>query len=131
MTVDEKVQALLVDDAALTVYVPAQRIRVPGDWQRMPLPYIIHQPVSGRTTHTHVEGLQSLRQWDFYEVSVYAQRHSEARIIADLVVTALDGYTDEDVNRIALANTPSPSLFDTDRKVARVSLDFEIAGGLT
>lgn len=131
MTCEEKVRALLIADDALTAVLPAERILVPGDWQSLSMPYLIHQPVVGRVTHTHSEGLVPLREWDFYEVSVYALTHSQARQIADLVVTALDNYSDDDVDRIALANTPRPEPFDDDRKIARVSLDFEIAGALT
>lgn len=131
MTCDEKVQVILLADAALTAVVPAARIKTPGDWQAMPRPYIIHQPQAGQVIHTHDGGLQPLRIWDFYEVAVYALTHGEARTIGDLVVNALDGYSDSDVQRIALASPPSAGPYDTDRKLARVSIDFEIAGTLT
>lgn len=131
MTVDEKVQVILLANVALVAVVPAARIKTPGDWQAMPRPYIIHQPQAGSVIHTHDGGLQPLRIWDFYEVAVYAETHGQARNIGNLVVNALDGYSDSDVQRIALASPPSAGPFDTDRKVARVSIDFEIAGTLT
>jgi hypothetical protein len=131
MTVEEKVQAVLVANSDLIARVATNRIKVPGDWQEMVLPYIIHQPVSGQVTQTHSGAVSALRQWDFYEVSVYAYKHSEARELADLVVAALDGYRDDDVDLIGLSSPPNIGEFDTDRKVARVTLDFEISGALT
>lgn len=132
MTVDEKVQAVLIASGDLTAQVSAERIKTPGDWQGLSVPYIVHQPaVPGRVTRTHVEGLQALRQWDFYEVAVYARTHGEARQIGDLVVSALDGYRDEDVDLIALGASAKAAPFDGERKVASVVLDFEIAGALT
>jgi hypothetical protein len=131
LTCEEKIQALLIASDALIALVAMDHISVPGDWQGRGVPYILHQPIVGRTIHTHVEGLAGLRQWDFYEVSIYATSYSEARTLGDLVVTALDGYRDDDVDRIALAHTPTTVPYDTDRKIARVTLDFEVAGGLT
>lgn len=131
MTVEEKVQVILLADSTLTAVVSGARIKTPGDWQGLERPYIIHQPHAGRVTHTYGEGLQPLRQWDFYGVEIYAATHGQARAIGELVIAAMDGYQDADVQRIALANPPVPGLYDTDRKVARLSLDFEIAGELT
>ncbi len=131
MTVEEKVQTILLASGALIAKVPGERIKPPGDWQSLPRPYVLHEPVLGRVTHTESGAAIELRQWDFYEVSVYATSHSEARQIGDLVIAALDGYIDDDVDRITLCKTPVPAPYDTDRKVARVNLDFEIYGGLT
>lgn len=131
MTVEEKVQAVLVDNSDLLVRIETAAISVPIDKQGARLPYILHQPVLGRVTSTHEGHALALRQWDFYEVSVYASTYSEAREVADLVVAALDGYRDDDVDLISLVDTPKPGLYDQERRVARVTLDFEIAGALT
>ncbi len=132
MTVEEKVYALLSAAAAVTVQVPAARIKPPGDWQDLARPYIVHAPINGagETVHTHDGGLQALRIWHFYCIEIYAQTTSQARAIAELVIAALDGHSDSDVDRIALASPPYLHAYDTDRKVAQVSLDFEIGGAL-
>lgn len=130
MTADQKVQAILTADANLTARVPAARIKVPGDWQSLERPYIIHYPQVGRVNHTH-EGTAALREWDYYTVEVWAATHGEARDIGDLVVLALDGYEDADTQRVAQAQTPTAGVYDTDRKVAHIFIDFQIAGSLT
>ncbi len=131
MTAEEKIYAILSNAAPVIAIVPAANIKVPGDWQSLQVPYIIHQPIVGRTIHTHSEGLQALRIWDFYTVEVYAASHGQARQIMDVIVAALDGYKDADVQRIALIKTPTAMPYDTDRKIACVSADFEVAGHLT
>lgn len=131
MTVEEKILAILSAAGSVTALVPTERIKPEGDWQNLARPYIVHQPIVGQPIHTHGEGLVSLRIWDFYEVSIYAASTSEARAIGEAVTAALDGHVDSEVNRIALANTPRISPYDTDRKVASVTLDFQVAGALT
>lgn len=90
MTVEEKAQAVLAAAAGVTALVPAARIRVPGDWQNLAAPYIIHYPVSVTPTRSH-EGLEALEVYDFYQVSVYAATFSAARAIERAVRSALDG----------------------------------------
>jgi hypothetical protein len=130
MTAEEKIFAVLSVNSPLLARVPKGRIKVPGDWQSLDLPYIVHFPVAAETIHCH-DGLKALRIWHFYQVSIFAARHSDARAIADLVVTALDGYHDADVDRIALVRPPFSVEYDTDRKVAHVAIDFQVAGALT
>lgn len=129
MTPEEKVYGILLSDAAVTALVPRDRILPPGDWQEIQKPYIVHFPVAGETTQCH-DGPQALNLWSFYQVSVFAATYSEARQIATVVRASLDGYCDEDTDRIALAHPPIPQAYDTDLKVAHVVLDFEIAGAL-
>jgi hypothetical protein len=131
MTVDEKVQAVLIANPALTARVPASRIKTPGDYQGLAQPYIIHFPQVGRVHQCSDEGTMALREWDFYSIEVWAATHGEARSIGDLVAAALDRYEDADVQRCALAQPPSAGPYDTDRKAARVIVDFEISGTLT
>lgn len=83
-------QAVLIAAAGLTALVPATRIRVPGDWQDMARPYIIHQPVTVRPTETH-NGLQALRIWDIYQVSVFSATFSSGRAVVEQVIAALRG----------------------------------------
>lgn len=131
MNVEDKVQGILAGNAALVAQVPVARIKTPGDWQAISSPYIIHQPVAGEVFHNYDGELLQLQMWSFYEVSIYATTHYLARTIGNLVVAALDGFMDADIQRIALGHPPVPGEYDTDRKIARLTLDFEIAGGLT
>ena len=130
MTAEEKIFAILSTDAGVLARVPRGRIKPPGDWQSLDMPYIVHFPVAAEPTNCH-EGPKALRIFRFYQVSVFAGSHSAARAIADLVVTALDGYSDSDVDRISLVRPPTSTDYDTDRKVSHVSADFQVAGGLT
>lgn len=90
MTVEEKAQAVLAAAVGVTALVPAARIRVPGNWQNLPAPYILHYPVAATPTRTH-QGLEALEVYDFYQVSVYAATFSAARAIERAVRSALDG----------------------------------------
>ena len=94
MTVEEKVQAILVGDATLIASVPAARIKTPGQHQNLTLPYIVHFPVGVEPTYTH-GGLAALRIWSYYQVSIFSDDYPTGRAIADLV-------------RDLLGNTRSP-----------------------
>lgn len=131
MTAEEKIQALLVANASLIAVVPASRIKGPGDWQGLDLPYIEHWPVApdpGIYTYGNV-ALQPWRKWSNYQVNCYAASVSEAKTIADLVVTALSVH-DSEISWVML-NRPFPLPSDTDRKVLQYVVDFQIAGNLT
>lgn len=92
MTITEKVQAVLIAAAGVTGLVPAARIKVPGTWQNLTRPYIVHRPVAeGSPTHTHDGGLESLRLWEFYQVSIFAATYDSGNAVAQAVRTALDG----------------------------------------
>lgn len=88
MTVEEATYAALSAAGAVTALVPASRIKVRGNWQNLAAPYIIHFPVSADPIHTH-EGRAALTGWPFYQVSIFATTYSQARAIAQAVVTAL------------------------------------------
>jgi hypothetical protein len=131
VTVEEKIQALLEGDEDLVALVPAARIKVPGDWQDLALPYIIHFPVTVEPTHTH-DGPQPLRFWPEYQVSVFAATYGEARTVCAAVEALLDGYRDALTDRIALSRPAVPvGDFDTDRKLSHLALGFSIMGALT
>lgn len=94
MTVEEKVQAILEAAGTVTALCPAARIRVPGTWQNLSAPYIIHFPVAVEPTRDH-SGLKVLRIWDPYQVSIFASTYSAGRALADAIRDALDGVTDD------------------------------------
>lgn len=89
--IEETVQATLAAASGVTAHVPVDRIKVSGNWQNLALPYIVHAAVSMTPTRTHDGGLESLRKWDAYQVDTFAATYSQARTIAEAVVTALDG----------------------------------------
>lgn len=92
MTIEEKVYALLAAAAGVTALVPAARIRPPGNWQNLALPYVVHFPLAPDPTETH-EGRQPLTGWT-YQVSCFADLYSHARAVGIAVRDALEGYHD-------------------------------------
>ncbi len=89
-TIDEKVYALLLEDAGVTALVPRSNIKSGGDYQGIPRPYIVHFPATVAPIYCH-DGLASLTPWPNYQVSSFAETYRQARDIADAVVTALTG----------------------------------------
>jgi len=89
MTSSEAVQEILTSDPHLLDIVPADRIRVPGPWQGMTPPYIIHVPVAVAPVRTH-GGLDTGLRWT-YQISVYASNVSQGETIALAVIAALEG----------------------------------------
>ena len=92
MTVSEKIQAVLEAAAAVTVLVPAARIRRPGLTEDVARPYIMHFPVTARPSHVYGnEGLRATRIWDVYQVSIFGDSLSSCEAISAAVRDALDG----------------------------------------
>lgn len=89
MTVTEKIQEILIADATLIALVPAARIRCPGNWQNLDLPYIVHFPVSITPLYTH-EGLEAHREWR-YQIDVFSSTFSSGDAIATAVRNAVTG----------------------------------------
>ena len=125
MVVEEKVQAVLVAATGVTALVPAARIKLPGDWQTLPRPYIVHFPVSVDSTYTHNEGLMALRDWGFYQVSCFGGSYSETKAAAVAVRAALGNYKGSDGTVIFWRGERFVE-FDADVKVHQIALDFEI-----
>lgn len=130
MTVEAKIQTLLVANAALVALVPASRIRAPGNWQGLTRPYIVHFPVTSDSILTH-SGTAGLKRWLYYQVSVVAETYASARAAADAVVTALNGTRDSVTGLIAVIGAPIPLPFDTDLNIQEIAVNFQIAGHLT
>jgi len=129
VTVEEKMFSIFQGLAAVTAIVPIERIKGPGDWQNLARPYIVHFPVAVEPIHTHTEGLMGLKIWRFYQVSIIAASYGLAATIRDVLIDALDGYHDSDVNRIAYLGVGMTN-FDTDKKIAEMALNFEVSEGL-
>ena len=90
MTIEQAIYNILGADASVTALCPAARIKVPGDWQNLARPYIIHTASQIRPTRTHT-GLVSLREWD-YQVNVISADYATGRALYEAIITALDGW---------------------------------------
>ena len=91
MTVEEKVQAVLIADAGVIALVSAQSIKVGWTGQQLTPPYISHFPVVNDENRTH-EGRAKLQEWKSYQVDCFAQSYSGARAIVVAVMAALGSY---------------------------------------
>lgn len=132
MTITEYIQSLLESSSAVTVLAPASRIRVPGDWQNLARPYIVHVPVNPDPTYTH-SGLAGLRIWS-YQVSCFADSFGGAEELAVAVRDALSGLHDvtdsgyvEGVQIFWRGQTPQ---YESDTRVHHIAVEFKVAEAL-
>ena len=128
MTIEETVQALL--EAALPAYgsppvdlVAASRIKVPGNWQNLAKPYIVHFPAAPNVPMYMHSGMLDLDEWPFYQVSVFDTTYSGARTVANAVVATLEG-THSDVTFLFRGMMPMP--YEADVNVQQIVLEFQI-----
>ena len=123
-SVEEKVQAVLAANEALTAAVPAASIRSPGSYQNVARPWIAHFPAgSVIPTYTH-DGLRKLRIWDRYQVTLYADTYSSGRPITELILAAMTGvHTTFQAFWLPGGFRP---LKDPDRDVYHFVLEFRI-----
>jgi len=93
MNVEEKAQAVMAAASSITSLVPSSKIRVPGSWQDLTPPYIIHLPITMRPdAQTYARRTaDGLRTFDAYQVSVFASTYSSGRAIVNAVLAALGG----------------------------------------
>ena len=127
MTVAQKVQAVLIADSGVTALVDAARIKLPGDWQQLPRPYIVHFPVAGTGIQTYSEGLANLKRWS-YQVTCVGNTYSSAEAVAIAVRNILGDYRVGGIQSFWSGN--GPALYDADLKVHEISIDFEIHDAL-
>lgn len=92
MTVETAVQEILATSAAVVAICPTNRIKVPGAWQGLDLPYLVHFPVSLDPIRTHDGGLMALKIWGFYQVSIFADAYSTGVALTNAVLAAMDGH---------------------------------------
>lgn len=128
MSIEAKVQAILIADGSLTALCPADRIRVPGNWQDMTRPWIIHFPVNTEPGRTH-DGLDELCIWDPYQISIFGDTYGEAEDVAVAVRTALDGTHSTGVHAHFQNHYRAPS--DTQTTVEHIILEFRIGAPLS
>jgi hypothetical protein len=84
--IEEQVYTILSAISAVTALVPASRIKVPGDWQNLSRPYIVHFPVSPDPVHVHDDAVIHPGVWDFYQISVFADSYSSGRAVIDALI---------------------------------------------
>lgn len=121
MTVEEEVYSLLGANVGVTALVPAVKIKVPGDWQNLPRPYIVHFPVAPDPTYT-MEGRAALTCWNSYQVSCFADSYSGARAVSQAVVQALSG----EHNGVTFFWRNQRPFFEEDVRVHQIMLEFEV-----
>lgn len=129
MSVETDVQDILEAAAGVTALCPASRIRVPGDWQNLARPYIVHFPVSTEPQRDHA-GLETLCIWDPYQISHFGDSYSSAQELAAEVRTALDG-TDTATGLTAHWQRTFRGPDDPDTSVEHVVSEFRVAAPLT
>lgn len=122
MTLVERVYTVLSAAAGVTALVPASRIKPPGDWQNLTLPYIIHFPVAGRPIHTH-SGIAALRLEDEYQVSCFDDDYAGAIAVAEAVRTAIGNYTADGL-KLMVKREPFAMPYEADVRVQQVILTF-------
>jgi hypothetical protein len=123
MTLPEKVYAILAAESAITTLVPAARIKVPGDWQELTLPYIVHFPVGVSPTHT-LSGRAALTGWPSYQVSVFAASYSAAAAIAEELRDLLGNANFDGVQFIWTGQRTMA--FEEDIRVQQVVMEFQV-----
>jgi len=125
VVVEEKVQEILVAATGVTALVPAARIKLPGDWQTLPRPYIVHGPVSVDPTQTH-GGLVALRAWEFYQVSCFGAIYSDAKRIAVSVRAALADYVSTTGGWQLYFRSERRLEYEADVRVQQIAVEFDV-----
>lgn len=130
MTIEEQVLTILSGFSAVTSLVPASRIKVPGNWQNLQRPYIVHFPVSPDARHVHDDGLIQPGIWDFYQISVYADTYSQGRAVVKAIIANFRGQLAGGVTAFL-----QPGAFymgrDDQMNVEHFALNFRVAAGLS
>ena len=129
MAIEKKVLTILSAAAAVTALCPAVRIKVPGDWQNLDRPNIIHFPVSVQPQRDHT-GLEDLAIWDPYQISVFADTYSDGADLAEQVRIALDG-TDAGTGVTAFWSNQFLGPNDPDLTIQHIVMEFRLAESLT
>lgn len=139
MAIESIVYSVLSGSAAVTVLVPATRIKVSGggDYQTISLPYITHRSVTKTRVYTHTAPSVKLMQiHPNYQISVVAVTIQSALEIADAVETAMDNGTNGNLPGVGSPIGSGAQFFlelrhilpyDGDRKLQEIALDYRVA----
>lgn len=127
--IEEQVYTILSGVSAITSLVPAARIKVPGSWQDLARPYIIHFPVSAAPFHVHDGSLIQPGIWDWYQISVFSNSYSEGRAVCDAIIDNFRGCMTGGVTAF-LKHGKFYQGRDSELNVEHFSLNYRIAEGL-
>lgn len=96
MTIEEKILAIWSGNAEAIALVPANRFKVPGNWQGLTRPYVIHRPIVEISSHVHDGGgaVSKLRRWDVYQMSVISDSYSSGKPVAEKMRSLFQGNID-------------------------------------
>jgi hypothetical protein len=127
--IEEQVFTILSSIAAVTALVPAARIKVPGNWQNLERPYIIHFPVSPAPADVHDDSLIQPGIWDFYQISVFADTYSSGRAVADALI---ENFRDNLAAGVTAFFRPGSFYQGRDEQtnIEHFAMNFRIAEGL-
>ncbi len=129
--IEEQVLTILSAMAAVTSLVPVDRIKVPGDWQNLTRPYIVHFPVSPAPIHVHDDSLIQPGIWDFYQFSVFADTYSQGRaVVAVLIANFRDNMTGGVTAFLRPGSFYQGSEKIGDKLIHHFALNYRIAEGL-
>lgn len=88
--ITEQMYSILSGITAITSLVPVDRIHPGRAPQGTTLPYIVHFPVVGVPLISY-DQVEALRNWEFYQVSVFATGYPEGDTIARAILANLPG----------------------------------------
>lgn len=126
MTITEKVQSVLETASGVTSRAPADRIKMPGDWQGLARPYLVHFPVTPEPTHIY-GGRARRTFWD-YQLSAFGSTYAQAE---GLCFAARDALEVAFGACITWTGGPAPGPNDPlVRDVVHVLMSFRIAEAL-
>jgi hypothetical protein len=123
VTLVEKVLAVLSAAPSVTTLVPAARIKPPGDWQDLALPYIVHFPVGVSPTQL-LASRAALTEWPFYQISIFAASYSAADAIAVAIRDLLGNANSDGVQFMWTGQRALP--FEEDVRIQQIAMDFQI-----
>jgi hypothetical protein len=128
MEIEKAVYLALSGNEALTGLCPVDRIYPDGEIQNVELPTIKHRVIADKSFYTH-SGRVSLRNAEFYQVSVYAETMAEVRAIAEAVINALGGLhlvgsPQEGLTGFHTNTAPIP--YEADVRACGLALDFSL-----
>lgn len=92
MRIEDKILLVWAAEPTAIALVPASKFKVPGNYDKLTTPYVIHFPASPERVQQGYGEMQSIRIWEFYQFSVIAGSYSLAAQIADKIRDVFQGY---------------------------------------
>jgi hypothetical protein len=125
VSIQSKVQAVLVAEASITALVAASNIKPKDtDQQKLQGKYIIHEPAVPSVPTRIYDGVAAMGEWPVYQIHCCDTTTKGALIVAAAVRDALMDYKSADLR--CLFDGDDPPEVDDDRKIVTVTVNFEI-----